>query len=231
MPSHQKLCWNLTGFVRDGCHRNQYNDDNFIFDDEDPIDDDYDSDVLFKKKWSKNPELWDDINYEIIEGLGDSFIGENDLTDIEEGTINITREEDFMEHYCPRNRDKRAYVARPVFWRNPTNLRDRRWFCQRCFKETFEDRVDFPSKWKMNDIRDIRNLGKLQTRYSQLVDHKIGIHYNERDDFRLDEIIRKYIRERKDRFKFDKPQRSLFHYENVKENSYLKTAISTALLL
>src|SRR5271157_3576690 len=124
---------------------------------------------------------------------------------------------------------RKSLIGRTVWWNNPHNPANRRWYCLTCVKEVNKGKIDFPSKWNQGDIELIRSIGKVG-RKSKRPDHNLGVHYRKPKSHRLDEKIQHYIRNRNSVLRrHDWKDKSYFHDEPVRDDEYLRTAVLTAL--
>ena len=164
---------------------------------------------------------------QITPQMDGTFLGESSLSQIEMGSPAITRDK-LTIHYCSaqtRKIDgriiKTGYIARSVWWSNPKNPANRRWYCLKCVKAN-SDKTYFPTHWYLDDIALIKSLGKIARKGFQ-PDYRLEIHYQERKKNRLDIHIKNYIKKRNLIFQsIGKDQKSYFHDEPVRDNEYLR---------
>lgn len=154
----------------------------------------------------------------------------------DEDTINIWRKypNRFYLMVLPNKLDKevqrrRSNISRTVWYHEPKKATDKRWYCLNCVKSAgVVDVGRGRKKWEYDDIELIKVIGKIG-RKNDKPDYKLEIHYWAREQ-RLDNIIRKYLREqaKREQFNINGDLKSFFHYELVRDDGYLRTAILTA---
>jgi hypothetical protein len=164
-----------------------------------------------------NYDFADDNQQGIVElhGIGDGFEGEDSLVQIGSGeSVNVHREKDTILQYC---QDKGTW-AHTLWWINPSNYRDRKWYCVACSKANHPDL--YPAKWNQSDLGLIKQLRKANMLYS------VG-----NDPARIDRIVNNYIKNRAIRLREEHPSTSSnFHYQKQDmEHEYRKTAVLTAI--
>jgi hypothetical protein len=140
-------------------------------------------------------------------------------------------------HYCPKHKSiikdrirKTCFIARTIWWSNPRNPTDRRWYCLKCVKAR-SDKKFFPSKWYLEDINIIKSCNRFAPkRFKQ--DYRLEIHHQEQKKNRLDKHIKSYIKTRNSALQnITRDHDSCFHNEPVRDDGYLRTAVLTALMV
>ena len=134
----------------------------------------------------------------VIPGLDDTFLGENYLLQIEQGSSAIHLDKDSIVHYCPKWHDAQKYdaendvshymwrklhrkfrlmalplelgkpvqrrwsnIGRTVWYDEPKNPKDHRWFCLSCVKNAGITDLGPSKKWYSSDIDLIKAIGKM----------------------------------------------------------------------
>jgi hypothetical protein len=185
------------------------------------------SEVLLFPLWDREVEesevaVWenqhygDSTDYGIIKGLGDnSFAGEDGLIQVGSGeSVNVHRESTINYQYC---QDK-GIPAHTLWWINPANHRDQRWFCVSCSKADHPDL--YPAKWDWRDRKLIKQMRKANMLFVP----------GRRQEC-IDTVVRNYISNHANKLRVEHPSSSSsFHYQPQKmEHSYRKTAVLTAI--
>jgi len=106
----------------------------------------------YLKLWWPDEDL---RTYQIVKPQkGLYFVGEDRLTAFERGSPQIRLDKRVTIHYCHINHE--SFISKTIWWINPENSRDRRWFCLVCAKRGGKALLH---NWGRSDLRTARELG------------------------------------------------------------------------
>jgi hypothetical protein len=161
---------------------------------------------------SVNYDFSDNTKYGKVKIPENGFLGEDKLIEAEGGkSPNTHRDRRATWHYCQER--KAVYFTHTIWWINPTNYHDKRWYCLACSKNMHPD---FGAVYTRNDLKILEHIHRND-----------GINWM---DDSLYKMIKNYLKQRKNDLEIRDPMKlSEFHNEPYNDDKYLITDVWTAI--